>query len=641
MNKKPGTLPSIVSCMLCLPMPPPSAAAEERKAEVVKLDAVVVVGSRVPGRPVHASPVPADVLPGHTFRNYGVRDMDAFLAATVPSYNVNQQSINDAPTLVRPANLRGLPPDSLLILVNGKRRHRSSVITFLGGGISDGAHATDLAAILAIALKRVEVLRDGASSNLAANLGVPPSLPFVQYGFANFSFKYNKTDPTSRSVQRDDAQALRDAGNTHVRQPYAQIWGAPEVHYDYKLFGNLGAKLNRRTELYGWGNYAQRKIEGGVFYRNPNTRGGCSPKRGGKPCSWLTCRTMAEAVLPIPTNAAADYGNVSLPSHCFMFNEKFSGGFTQTFGGTVHDWSGAVGLRGMLAHANVWLDDWHDDLSVALGQHSTDFFMRNTINPQLAGLRTNVPKTYKPGVCKETDRVFNGDLARSLDTALFASPLNLGLGLQYRTEACEIKAGEEQSWFIDDQLAAQGFGIGSNGFPGFQPAAAGKNDRNSYAACVDLETTVALRGELSTGFRAQIVGQANVRNVTTEFVGGRLADPAALPPTHPAARFLGRQALKPETSFNISAGTVVKVGKLAVTLAYYRTQVQDRIAQTKDLVLCDRGASRSKLINVLRRSGNCGRWVPATTSGASRPSSTSPTILTPPRKGSTSWRPTR
>ena len=223
--------------------------------------------------------------------------MNSLLRATVPSYNVNQQPIGDAATLVRPANLRGLPPDSTLILVNGKRRHRGSVLTFLGGGISDGAHATDIAVIPAIALKRVEVLRDGAAAqygsdavagvmnfvlkdapdsgtvetrwgryyagdgdtgSIAGNFGVPLPLPFIQSGFANFSFEYGTSDWTDRSIQRDDAQALIDAGNSDVvnsrytRSPNAMVWGAPEVLYDYKLFGNLGMKLNSKTELYAF-----------------------------------------------------------------------------------------------------------------------------------------------------------------------------------------------------------------------------------------------------------------------------------------------------------------------------------------------------------------------------------------------------
>ena len=659
-----------------------------------------------------------------SFRNYGVRDMDSLLRATVPSYNVNQQPIGDAATLVRPANLRGLPPDSTLVLVNGKRRHRSSVIVTLGGGISDGAHAADLAAIPAIALKRVEVLRDGAaaqygsdavagvmnfvlkdapdsgtvearwgqfylgdgdSRNIAGNLGVPLPLPFVRSGFANFSFEYGASDPTDRSIQRSDAQALIDAGNTYVRQPHAQVWGAPEFHYDYKLFGNLGLNLNSNTELYGWGNFAQRKIEGGFFYRNPNTRSGVfgGPERvkgfthrgvgtnkdiyygtredgatyhgtldnylrANRPTNYDdldkdekeqidndlreaveddTYSTLKVANLDpsqgrcpiIDIDKAADYSDVKLPDNCFLFNEKFPGGFTPTFGGTIRDWSGAVGIRGDLSSDNPWLDDWHYDLSAVFGHHSVDYFMTNTINPQLAHLRTDIPTNYAPGADVERDRVFNLDLSRVLQTTMLPSPLNVGLGLEYRIEEYEIEAGEKNSWLSDTNpggLAAQGFGVGSNGFPGRPPRIAGKNNRGSYAAYLDLETNVAedllvglagrfeeyetfgdtlngkvdtrwqatsnvaLRGSISTGFRAPTVGQANLQNVTTAFVDGRLADRLTLPPTHPSGvpAKLGAQPLKPEKSVNLSAGTVVDVGNLSVTVDYYRIKVQDRIS---------------------------------------------------------------
>ena len=183
-----------------------------------------------------------------------------------------------------------MPSDSTLVLVNGKRRHRASVITFLGGGVSDGSQAPDVSVIPAIALDRVEVLRDGAAAqygsdaiagilnfrlredregltvqtsygqnyhgdgdkvNVAANLG----LPLTERGFANFSFEFTNADETSRSVQRNDARGLIEAGNEHVRRPAAQIWGAPEVQYDYKFFGNLGLDLEEiNSRAYAFGN---------------------------------------------------------------------------------------------------------------------------------------------------------------------------------------------------------------------------------------------------------------------------------------------------------------------------------------------------------------------------------------------------
>ncbi len=695
----------ILLCLLTIPGQQSFAQeAAGQDTDVVKLEEVIVVGSRVPTRSAHDSPVPIDVIEGTSMRNYGVRDMNSLLRATVPSYNVNQQPIADAATLVRPANLRGLPPDSTLILLNGKRRHRGSVLTFLGGGISDGAHATDLASFPAIALKRVEVLRDGAAaqygsdavagvmnfvlkdapdsgtvearwgkyyqgdgdtSSIAANIGIPLPLPFIQSGFANFSFEYGTRDWTDRSIQRDDAQALINAGNRDVvssqytRKPNAMVWGAPEVQYDYKLFGNLGMKLNSKTELYGWANYSQRKIEGGFYYRNPNTRGGvfdgpvvnkdgtykteampdvpfADPKdptdaekkrfekqvedglESGRYVDTVKVADLTGEGCPaVPANDAADYRKdiEELPSNCFMFNEKFPGGFTPFFGGTVRDWSVAGGIRGDLSSNNLWLDDWHYDFSAVLGQHSTDFFMRNTINPQLATMRTDIPTEYNPGMYTETDHVINLDLSRSLQNTMFSSPLNVGLGLEYRVEQFEVTAGGRNSWLINGNLAAQGFGVGSNGFAGFSPDIAGTNNRGSYAAYVDLETNlnkdllvgvagryeefetfgdtlngkfdarwqatpmVALRGAISTGFRAPTVGQANIQNVTTAFVDGRLENVGTYPVNHPLSKLKRAQELKPEKSFNLSAGTVLDVGNLNVTVDYYRVQVRDRIAR--------------------------------------------------------------
>ena len=662
----------ILLCLLAIPAQQSLAQdAADQDQGVFKLEEVVVVGSRVPTRSAAESPVPVDVIQGKDMRNYGVRDMNSLLRATVPSYNVNQQPIGDAATLVRPANLRGLPPDSTLILVNGKRRHRGSVLTFLGGGISDGAHAPDLAVIPAIALKRVEVLRDGAAAqygsdavagvmnfqlkdapdsgtaearwgryyqgdgdtgSIAGNFGVPLNLPFAKSGFANFSFEYGASDWTSRSIQRDDAQGLIDAGNKHVvnsrftRSPTAMVWGAPEVIYDYKLFGNIGMDLNSNTELYAFGNYAQRKVEGGFYYRNPNTRGGVFEGTGedGKANNTVKVANLdpGKGACPVvPANDAADYANdiANLPDHCFMFNEKFPGGFTPFFGGTVTDWSIAGGIRGEVS-------DWHYDFSAVLGQHSTDFFMRNTINPQLAGMKTNIPTEYNPGMYTETDHVFNLDLSRSLQTAMLPSPLNVGLGLEYRVEQFEVTAGGRNSWWSDESpggLAAQRFGIGSNGFTGFHPDIAGTNNRGSYAGYIDLETnlnkdllvgvagryekfetfgdtlngkfntrwqatrSMALRGSVSTGFRAPTVGQANIENVTTAFVDGRLQNVGTYPVSNPAAQLAGAQELKPEKSFNLSAGTVLDVGNLNVTVDYYRVQVRDRIARGAQVPLTD------------------------------------------------------
>ena len=119
--------------LLTLPVIPSFMAAADEVEEVV------AVGSRRDARSVGDSPAPVDVISASDIKNQGGVDMDYMIRTLVPSFNVNTQPISDAATLIRPANLRGLPPDNMLVLVNGKRRHRGAVISFLGGGIADGA----------------------------------------------------------------------------------------------------------------------------------------------------------------------------------------------------------------------------------------------------------------------------------------------------------------------------------------------------------------------------------------------------------------------------------------------------------------------------------------------------------------------
>ena len=694
-------LPGIALC-LALPSVAPAMAQEgEELAEEV----IVVVGSRRQDRSAAESPVPVDVIGGDSLLNLGDTDMDSLLAALVPSYNVDQQPISDAGTIIRPANLRSLPSDATLVLVNGKRRHRASVISFLGGGISDGAHGPDLSTIPAIALDRVEVLRDGASAQygsdaiagvmnfvlredrqggrlegrwgrtyegdgdtmiVAGNVG----LPLIDSGFLNLSMEYKQADPTNRSIQRADAQGLIDAGNNNVRQPEAQIWGAPEIRGDIKLFANMGVEVGASSEFYAFGNYAQRTVEGGFYFRNPHTRGGVfrGPffdsigddnnviSRDSDTNTWyyhdglvgggkLTDGTVFGGT-PIATVKVADlsadpitridnYGEtvysrcpqvvvtsdvadsdalsaVTADPDCFSFIERFPGGFTPQFGGDVTDYSTAFGLRGEIG------DGWDYDLSYVFGYNKTEFFMHNTINPQLAARQNDIPTSYVPGAYAETDQVFDATLSKPLDIGPGGRPLYLALGFEYRTESFEIEAGGNDAWFVDDRpngLAAQGFGVASNGFPGFPARIAGENSRSSYAFYADVETNAtedlligaavrfedyedfgrttdgklaaryqladnfALRGAISTGFRAPTVGQTNVINVTTAFGPNGLEDQATLPPTHPVSAQKGGLPLQPEESVNTTLGVVMNVGVADITLDYYNVAVEKRIGR--------------------------------------------------------------
>ena len=658
-----GAGPLFLAPMLALSGPVAYAQEEAAPEPAVsgQIEEIVVVGSRRRDRSAADSPVPVDVIGGDEFRAHGDSDMDTLLAATVPSYNVAQEPISDAATFIRPATLRSLPPDATLVLVNGKRRHRAAVIALLGAGISGGSQGPDLSAIPAIALDRLEVLRDGASAQygsdaiagilnfvlkeddsgatvdakwgqyfegdgdrltVATNMG----LPLSDVGFANLSFEWKETDPTSRSRQRGDAQGLIDAGNTHVRQPAAQIWGAPEKSGDFKLFGNFGIELGNGSEAYAFGNWAERQVEGGFYYRNPHTRNGVF--NGGEVNGVPTVKvadltpdgTGNCPVVNIINNVADSSALAAIRDdpNCYSLIEKFPGGFTPQFGGYIHDFALAGGVRGNIG------DAWFYDLSVTAGRSNAEFYIYNTINPQLLAQRNDIPVYYDAGAYTETDRVVNLDLSRPFEVGLWGA-LNVAAGLEYRDETFRIHNGDPNSFYIDPNiefgLAAQGFGVGSNGFAGFQPGDAGEHTVRATAAYVDIEAdvserlllggalrfenysvfgttldgkivarlqisdSVALRGAASTGFRVPTAGQANLRNVTTEFQNGKLADIATLPPSNPIAQQKGATELTPEESVNLTLGLVFHVGDLDVTLDYYNIEITDRIAFTSRFTL--------------------------------------------------------
>ena len=679
---------SIVGAQDAEPQEPAEAQAPAPQEQILELGELRVVGSRVAGRSAQESAVPVDVIQGEDLQTYGIRDMDSLLSATVPSYNVSQEPISDEATFVRPATLRGLPPDSTLVLVNGKRRHRGSVINFLGAPNSRGSQGADISNIPSIALERVEVLRDGAAAqygsdaiagvlnfrlredtegltvqtsygqnyhgdgdkvNVAANLGVP----LTERGFANFSFEFNNVDETSRSVQRSDARGLIEAGNMDVRRPAAQIWGAPEIQYDYKFFGNLGFDLEEiNSRLYAFGNYAERKVEGGFYFRNPNTRNGVFRGPGNlhkiidigdgfdpRPISEggnLLENGLSNRCPEVQKHPAADYSNVSLPDHCAMFNTQFPGGFTPRFGGYVQDWSIAFGLRGTLEDlegAYAMLNGWSYDASAYFGENSVDYFMLNTINPQLLAVNRVVPTEYRPGGVSQTEKTFNLDISKPFDVGLFYSDLNMAFGFEYHIEEYEVKLGGENAWYVapDNRLTAQGLGVGSNGFTGFGPNIIGDHQRNNYALYMDLEAEViknvtlgvagryenfdkpigesvngkvsarwqllemlAARGAVSSGFRAPTPGQANVNKITTSFDAdlGGLIDDATFPAHHPASAFFGASDLTPEKSVNYSAGIVFNVADVDVTVDYYRIKMQDRIVRSSRFNVADELAKR-------------------------------------------------
>ena len=627
----------------------------------VALEGLVAVGSRARPRTVTQSAVPIDAIASQDFIDQGDTDLNDLLRTVIPSFNVNPQAVGDAARIIRPASLRGLAPDHTLVLVNGKRRHRAAVITWIGGGFADGAQGPDISSIPAIAVRQAEVLRDGASAQygsdaiagvmnftlkdassggslefrtgtfmegdgesytLAGNIG----LPLGENGFANLSAEFGASNPTSRSVQRDDAAALIAAGNTHVRDP-AQIWGALDVDNDLKLWGNFGHFIRDGLQLYGHANHSTETITGGFFFRNPNTRAGVYSLDGGKTLLVGDVLDARDGVLdgsagcPVVniTNWVPDpvaLARVFEDPNCFTFQELFPGGFTPQFGGDAMDASVVAGVKGQTRGGLLW------DASVSLGRNAIDFFIDNTVN---ASLGPESPSSFDPGIYQQSELNLNIDLNYAVNDVV-----NVAGGAEFRDEHFRIGLGEDASWVIGP-FAAQGFSSGSNGFPGFSDIAAGAWHRVNFAMYGDLEmrsrddrwtlgaalrterfedfgTTangkaagrlalgeaLAVRGSISTGFRAPTPGQQNAFNVTTGFdrTLRELVNNGTIPSTSRVAEVAGGKPLDAEKSVNASLGFVVDAGAFSVSADYFRIALSDRIALSQVFSLDPADAER-------------------------------------------------
>ena len=617
-------------------------------AQDAMVEEIVTTGSRAKARSATDTVAAVDVISSAELTNQGDMDVANLLRNSVPSFSVNDQPISDAATLVRPFQLRGMAPDHSLILVNNKRRHRASVIVWSAGGISDGSHGADVSTIPGMALKSVEVLRDGAaalygSDALAgvinfklkdASEGGSAEIRMGEYsegdgqmayfagnmgmelganGFANVTLEYGSSDETVRSVQRDDAAALIAAGYP-VADP-AQKWGRPFVDNDLKLFVNFGTQLTDKVELYGYANYASKDVDGGFYFRNPTNRGGVYASDGNLLVADTTgdmsgnCDQYAvDASDPTSAALAAAITGLKADNNCFNFNETIPGGFTPRFGGTVTDITFMMGLKGELDNGLTW------DVSAYRGENEGDFYINNTVN---ASLGENTPRNFDPGLYRQTDVNFNADFTYAL-----SETVNIAFGAEHRTEEFTIGAGQEES-YIDGGLGVQGFSTSTNGFPGFSPDIAGDFDRSNDAIYIDgewdasedlllaaavrfedfdgfgsttnyklganykLDDNFGIRATLSTGFKAPTAGQLNASNISTliDTATNQLANKGVIPASNPVAAFAGAEALQPEESENYTVGFYGSVGEIDITFDYFNIDVTDRLTLSKDFSL--------------------------------------------------------
>ena len=613
------------------------------KANVDRIEEITILGSRrAQPRTAVNSPVPVDVLRGQDLMAQGNTDIVDTLTSVVPSLNASREPISDAATLIRPVNLRALPADHTLVLVNGKRRHRGAVVGEFVSGVNRGAQGVDVYPLFGFGLRQVEVLRDGAAAQYGSDaiagvinyslladpnirqIGLQFSqayegdgttleangafgLPLGEDGFATMAFQVRDQNATSRGVQDGGASALGEAGFP-VEDPVV-VWGQPNVRDDYKFIVNSAIPTSGTSEVYAFGTYSRRNVDGSFFYRDPSGRAGVfvDPDTG----NFLFADQTGEGGCPVgllPTDSFADAQAFinSAPTNCFSFFNDFPGGFTPRFGGTVEDISVFAGFRG-----KVFDETFTYDLSVGFGDNNIDYTISNTVN---ASLGPASPFSFDLGSQNQSEVVANADFTYGWDIGL-ASPLNIAFGFQYQNEEFEIAPGELAS-FQAGPFASQGFSVGANGFPGFSDRVAGIFQRDSYGLYLDLEADItdqlilsgavryedfsdfgntfngkasalfrvfpalAVRGSVSTGFRAPTLGQSNLQRASTSFQDGQLVEALVISSTDPIAEFFGGGQLDAEDSRNISVGLTVSWGALNLTVDYFNIDVNGRIALT-------------------------------------------------------------
>jgi iron complex outermembrane receptor protein len=527
-----------------------------------QLEEIVVTGARGRPRTVSDSPVPIDVFTSEDLRAVSYTDTNDILKTLVPSFNLGRQPISDGSSFIRPAELRGLPTDKTLVLVNSKRRHRSALVS-IGGS---GTQGPDISTIPSIALKNIEVLRDGASAQygsdaiagvinfilkdaddgfsvsidsgefsegdgaqttVQANLG----LPLGESGFINISAEISEADATSRSEQYceswfcadpngaspynirsgqngGDAAFLAGLPSANIGQDNAvvQPWGQPNAEAA-RFFFNAGYQIDADTEAYAFGNISESESVGGFFYRYPGNG---------------TIEDLRESD-----------GGIYNPL------EKYPGGFTPRFFGEVSDFSLLGGIRGSFDNGLNY------DFSGRTGESEIRYTLGNTINPSQGRASQ---QSFKPGDLINSETQFQADFNYEFESD-FASPILLAFGASYMDESYEVVQGELNSYvagphatpdpfgFCNADMTAttagmnviaggstldcantddpvyQVVGVGSNGFPGFSPQFSEKYERSSTALFADVSADItdnlflqgALRYEDYSDFDAETV----------------------------------------------------------------------------------------------------------------------------------------
>ena len=595
--------------------------------EGINLGEVQVVGSRSYKRSSTDTPVAVDMIDvAEIGEMNGKVEINQILQTAAPSFNATKQSGSDGADHIDPASLRGLGPDQTLVLVNGKRRHQSSLINVFGTR-GRGNTGTDLNALPASAIERIEILRDGSSAQYGSD---------AIAGVMNIVLKDQTQGLTggltyglySTSVGKDyEAQA----GDVLYNIEGKNRLDGEEKSFDgntVKLDLNYGLPLG---EAGGFVNFTTEYLS-----KDRTLRPGWSWRKGYGSAAIDGFNFMVNTAVPIAANTElyafggrnfrdtdayaysrssyADGDNRSVPS-------LYPNGFTPHITSNITDVSATAGIRHTMEKG------WVVDFSNTYGKNYFHYFITGSNN---ASMKDASPTDFDAGGHSLAQNVTGLDFSKYFEE--IASGFNLAYGVEYRTENFQIFSGEEASYALYDttgraitdpmnQVVAmdpKGDPLpgGSQGFPGYSPANEVNRGRTNVGFYVDgeldvtdallvdaalryedysdfggtfnwklasrykLNDKISVRGSVSTGFRAPSLAQIHYNLIFNNFVAGESLPSLLSSNTSPVTRAFGIGPLQEETAFNASLGFTLALGAFTATVDGYSISVKDRIVLT-------------------------------------------------------------
>ena len=581
-----------------------SAFAQEAASNAAQSDTatVVVLGSRTQAKTALDTSVPVGLISAKDLQSAGSLELGKVLQDLDPSFNFTTTFVSDGTDIIRPATLRGLGPDQLLVLVNGKRRHQQALVN-VQQTIGRGSAGTDINAIPLSAIQSIEVLRDGAAAHYSSD---------AIAGVINIVLKKGATDT---QLSASAGTTSEGDGDTYTASAHKGIaLGTDGGYLNLSVEGRKRGETNRagldtaRTnpprvtqrigdsnakDAYAWLN-ASLPVGGGELY----TFGGAS-RREGDSGGFFRDPTDGRTVPAIYPN-----------------------GFLPNLITTVKDASLGVGYRHDLSN------DWSVDLSVNHGRSELGFHERNSINVSYYYENGSSPTSADTGKLKFDQTTLNLDFKGSLQVA--GSPLYIGAGFEWREDNYQIVAGDPVSYQYGrtndpTKVILNKNGdrppAGIQGFPGYTPGTEVDDGRHNTAYYLDLERkidalslgaavrherysdfgnttigklsmrydpsrTIGLRASGSTGFRAPGVQQKFYSSVSTNLSpSGVLTETLTARENSPVTRAFGIAPLQEETSKSVSIGMILRpTSNFSVTADLYRTKIDDRIVFSSTIV---------------------------------------------------------